>query len=96
MPALIVLQVISSGFGFSRNRRMLLVRIRLHQPVRRRVFHRRQDDRRARPPVAMKIDEASQIDLRQHVAVEDHDGVRTPWAAYRTPPAVPSGVGSTT
>src|SRR5437763_8248599 len=45
----------------------------LHQAVRRRVFHRRQDDSGSRPALAMKRDEAGEIDLRRHVAVEHQD-----------------------
>ena len=75
MPALIVLQVISSAFGFSRKRRILLGRVGLDEAVGGRVVDRRQHDGGARAAVAMKIDEAAQIDLCQHVAVEDDDRV---------------------
>ena len=73
MPALIVLQVISSGFGFSRKRRMLPSRVGLDQPVRGRVVDRRQHDRRPRLALAVQPDDRGQIDLGQHVAVEDDD-----------------------
>ena len=73
MPALMLLVVISSGFGFSRKRRMLPVRVGIDQPVRRRVVDRRQHDRRARLALAMQADDAREVDLRQHVAVEHDD-----------------------
>src|SRR6185436_4917266 len=49
------------------------VRLRVDQPVRRRVVDRREDDRGARLPLAMQADDAGEVDLRQHVAVEDDD-----------------------
>ena len=75
MPALIVLQVISSGFGFSRKRRMLPSRVGLDQAVGGRVVDRRQHDRRLRLALAVQRDDGRQVDLGQHVAVEDHDRV---------------------
>ena len=78
MPALIVLQVISSSFGFSRKRRMLLCGVGLDQAVGGRIVDRRQHDGRARAAAAMKIDEAAQIDLRQHVAVEHDERIAHP------------------
>src|SRR5262245_53732009 len=44
----------------------------LDEPVRRRIVDRGQDDRRARVPLPVKSNDAAEIDLRQHVAVE-HD-----------------------
>ena len=57
MPALIVLQVISSGFGFSRKRRMLLGGVGLDEAVGGRVVDRRQHDGGPRAAAAMKVDE---------------------------------------
>ena len=72
MPALIVSQVISSAFGFSRKRWMLPLRVGLDQPVGARVLDRRQHDGRLRLALAVQRDDRAEIDLRQHVAVE-HD-----------------------
>ena len=73
MPALIVLQVISSSPGFSRNRRMLPVGIRFDEPVGARVLDRGQDDGRLRLALAVEPQHGREIDLGQHVAVEDDD-----------------------
>ena len=73
MPALIVSQVISSAFGFSRNRRMLPSRVGFDEAVGGRVVDRRQHDRRLRLALAMQRDDGAEIDLRQHVAVEHDD-----------------------
>ena len=83
MPALIVLQVISSSPGFSRNRLMLPSRVGLDQAVGARVVDRRQDDRRLRLALAVQPQHGRQIDLGQHVAVEDDDrfGERVPGVA---------------
>ena len=50
-------------------------RVGLHEAVGGRVVDRRQHDGGPCPAAAMKIDEAAQIDLGQHVAVEDDDRV---------------------
>ena len=71
MPALIVLQVISSSPGFSRKRWMLLDGVGLDQPVGARILDRRQHDRRLRLALAVQAQDGAEIDLRQHVAVED-------------------------
>jgi hypothetical protein len=44
----------------------------------------------------MKVDEAAQVDLGQHVAVEDDDRVAHALRGVADRAAVPSGVGSTT
>ena len=73
MPALIVSQRIWSGDGFSRNAQDVALGIGLDEPVRRRVVHRRQHDRRARFPLAVKRQHRRQVHRRQHVAVEHDD-----------------------
>ena len=73
MPALIVSQVISSGLGFSRKRRTPSVRFGLDQAVGGGVVDRRQHDRGLRLALAVQLHHRVQIDLRQHVAVEDDD-----------------------
>ena len=75
MPALIVSQVISSGFGFSRKRRDVALGVGLDQAVGRRVVDRRQHDRGLRLALAVQRDHRAEVDLRQHVAVEDDDRV---------------------
>ena len=97
MPALIRLVVISSGFGFSRKRRMLPLRVGFDQPVGARVLHRRQHDGGAGLPLAVQPDDGAEVDLGQHVAVEHDDRVvEARRLANLMPPAVPSGAGSTT
>ena len=71
MPALIVLQVISSSPGFSRKRLDVAVLVGLDQPVGARVVDRREHDRRLGLALAMEPEHRRQVDLRQHVAVED-------------------------
>ena len=73
MPALIVSQVISSAFGFSRKRRTLPCASVSTRPYARRVVDRREHDRRLRLALAVQRDDRGQVDLRQHVAVEDDD-----------------------
>ena len=69
MPALIVSQVISSGFGF-RKRWMLPVASVSTRP-RGRILDRRQDDRRL---FALAVQRSPpRGPLRQHVAVEHDD-----------------------
>ncbi len=72
MPALIVSHVISSGFGFSRKRRMFAVGVGFDQPVRAGILDRRQHDGRPGLPLAVQRDDRRQVDFGQHVAVE-HD-----------------------
>ena len=62
MPALIVSQVISSAFGFSRKRRTLPCGVGLDQAVRRRIVDRRQYDRRLGLALAVQRDHRRQID----------------------------------
>ena len=71
MPALMVLQVISSSPGFSRNRPTLPSASGLDQTVGARVVDRRQHDRRLRLALPMQPQHGTEIDLGQHVAVED-------------------------
>ena len=71
MPALIVLQVISSSPGFSRKRRTLPSRVGLDQAVGARILDRRQHDRRLGLPLAVQPQHGAEVDLGQHVAVED-------------------------
>ena len=52
---------------------MLPSRVGLDQAVGARVLDRRQDDRRLRLALAVQPQHGAQIDLRQHVAVEDDD-----------------------
>ena len=73
MPALIVLQVISSSPGFSRKRGTLPLAVGLDQAVGARVLDRRQDDGRLRLALAVQRQHGAQVDLGQHVAVEDDD-----------------------
>ena len=49
------------------------IRVGFDQAVGRRIVDRRQDDRRARLALAVQPDDAREIDLRQHVAVEHDD-----------------------
>ena len=56
MPALIVSQVISSGFGFSRKRLDVAVGVGLDEAVGGRVLDRRQHDRRLGLPLAVEPD----------------------------------------
>ena len=50
-------------------------RVGFHQPVRAGILHRRQHDRRLRLALAVQRDDARQVDLREHVAVEHHQRV---------------------
>ena len=75
MPALIVSQVISSGFGFSRKRRDAAVGLGLDQAVGRRIVDRRQHDRRLGLALAMQRDDGVDVDAGHHVAVEDDERV---------------------
>ena len=50
----------------------VLVLVGFDQPVGARVVHRRQHDRCLRLALAMEPEHRTKIDLRQHVAVEDH------------------------
>ena len=97
MPALMLLVVISSGFGFSRNRRMLPSRVGLDQAVGGRVVDRRQHDRRPGLPLAVQAD-----DRRRDRSAVSTSPLKTTTdsvslsPAYLIAPAVPSGAGSTT
>ena len=74
MPALIVSQVISSAFGFSRNRWMLPSRVGFDQPVRASGLSTGVSTIVAlRLALAVQRDHGAEIDLRQHVAVEHDD-----------------------
>ena len=52
---------------------MLPVRVGLDQPVGARIVDRRQHDRRLGLALAVQPQHGAEIDLRQHVAVEDDD-----------------------
>ena len=96
MPALMLLVVISSGFGFSRNRRMLPSPVGLDQAVGAGVVDRRQHDRRPRlRSRCSPITAGRSISVSTSPLKTTTESV-TPWAAYLIAPPVPSGAGSTT
>src|SRR6185436_3402327 len=49
----------------------IAVRVGLDEPIGRRIFDRRENDRRLRLSFTMERDDAREINLSQHVAVED-------------------------
>jgi hypothetical protein len=51
------------------------LRIGFHQAVGAGIVDRRQDDRRRGLALAVHPDDGAQVDFRQHVAVEDDDGI---------------------
>ena len=73
MPALIVLQVISSSPGFSRKRLTLAAGVGLDQPVGPRILDRRQDDGGLGLALAVKPEHSAEVHLGQHVPVEHDD-----------------------
>ena len=72
MPALIVLQVISSA-RLLEEPLDVAVGVGLDQAVGARVLDRRQDDRRLGLALAVQPEHRREVDVGQHVAVEDDD-----------------------
>ena len=87
MPALIVLQVISSVARLLEEPLDVAVGVGLDQAVGARVLDRGQDDRRLGLPLAVEPQHGGQVDLGQHVAVEDDDRVRERVAGVADRPA---------
>ena len=75
MPALIVSQVISSGFGFSRNRVTLPSASVSTSPYARGFSTGVRTIVALRLALAVQRDDRGEVDLRQHVAVEHDDRV---------------------
>ena len=74
-PALMVsVVIVSSGPGFSRNRRNAAIGRRFHQSVLARVVHARQVDRRARAARLVEVAHGGEVDIGEDVTVEDEHG----------------------
>ena len=71
MPALIVLQVISSLAGLLEEALDVALGVGLDQAVGARILDRREHDRRLGFPLAVQPQHGAEVDLGQHVAVED-------------------------
>src|SRR4029453_17566086 len=72
----------------------IAVRVGLDEPVRARVVNRRQDDGRLGAALPMQPEYGAEVNLGQHITVEDHDriGQRVARIADRAPGAERHGL----
>ena len=97
VPALISLVGTSSRGGFSTKALTASIVVSRHHAEGGGVGHRVKSDGALSPALAVKGHEGRQIEIREHIPVDDHEVSSTPAnaAAKRTAPAVSSGSDST-